>query len=163
VQRYNRNGARLAGLQFVIASKLGKHFIGRLDGAAIIHQTRHGPSLFFKDYNETDLRQAFWFWFFDFFYFCTSLYEYREILSKDRSIDHPRYEFWQSFLHNHSIRICFDVNGAVGASAGQETNFICFDVHIDAKVVHAYPVSAAEAVQMMGEGNIVISPFLLAC
>jgi len=97
VERYNRNGGRLAGFQFIIASKLGKHFIGNLDRGAITHRTRQGPSLFFKDYNETDLQQAFWLWFFDFFYFCNSLYEYREILSEDRSIDHPRYGFWQSF------------------------------------------------------------------
>lgn len=84
IEGYKRNGARLAGFQFVVASKIGKHFVGKLDRGTITRRTQQGPSLFFKDYNATDLRLAFWFWFFDFFYFCTSLYEYREILSEDR-------------------------------------------------------------------------------
>jgi hypothetical protein len=161
VERYFREGGRLAGLEFITASKFGKHFIAKMGRREIIRRIDQGPSLFFKDHNENDLQQAFWLWFLDFFYFCNSLYEYREILSDDRLIDHPRYRFWQSFLDDHSIRICFDVNGPVGASAGQETNFICFDVHMDAKRVHAYPVTGAEASKVMGEGNVVVTSTFL--
>jgi hypothetical protein len=48
----------------------------------------------------------------------------------------------------------------VGACDGELTSFLCYDIHIDAKIVHCYPVSEADAKRIMDGGEIVVNDWL---
>jgi hypothetical protein len=161
---YSYQAGRLSGLKFMTASERGKHFLPGARRPAVVRATATGPSLFFKDYGASDLREAFWLWFLMFFDFCGSFMEYRELLSPECSPPkHPRHQVWQNFLQEHQVRICFDTVASIGASAGEETHYVCFDVHVAAKTAHAYPVTRDEAVTIMGDGNIEALRFLSGC
>jgi len=62
----------------------------------------------------------------------------------------------------HQRRVCADVAGVIGAVDGSETSFIYFDIHLDTKAVHAYPISGDEASAIM-DGEIETANFLRGC
>jgi hypothetical protein len=46
-----------------------------------------------------------------------------------------------------------EARSLIGACEGEETPFACFDVHIDSKTVHCYPLSRNEALEMIANSR----------
>jgi len=155
---YDNRAGRLCGLHFLTPSKQGKHFVPNLSETEMLKRTRDGrPSLFFRDHNCDDLRFAFWQWFFVFFDVVT-FDEYEEIIQPGTALfGSPRGRQWDRFLRNPNgptWRICFENSQAVGASKGKLTPFLCFEIHLDNRVVHSYPITQEEASTMMGRDGV---------
>jgi hypothetical protein len=111
-----------------------------------------------ENYDSERLKSAFWAWFAAFFEGTTTELEYCRLLEEDC----PEYNttagvLWRRFLNEHHLRISMNTLRPVGASGGQLTSFICYDVHLGSKIVHCYPVTGIEAVDIMGEGELVIN------
>jgi hypothetical protein len=66
----------------------------------------------------------------------------------------PEAQLWRRFLSESRVRICMDALKPVGASNGELTSFICYDVNIDSKTVHCFPVSEADAKTIMGDSAV---------
>lgn len=52
---------------------------------------------------------------------------------------------WFKVLESEKCRIAFKTVGPIGASNGQETAFICFELNGSTPIMHAYPISSEEA------------------
>lgn len=156
---YSRAG-RLRGLHFLKPSEYGngKHFVPNLSEAKILERTSNGPSLFFRNYNHDDLRFAFWQWFFAFFDVVSSFDDYEEIVQPGTTLyGSPRGRQWDLFLRNPegpAWRICLENSQVVGASKGKLTPFLCFEIHLDNRTVHGYPITQAEASTTMGRDGV---------
>jgi hypothetical protein len=161
IEAYKKRAGRLAGLTFIRPSEHGKHFVLNANRKEVILQSRGGPSLFFKNYFSDDLKVEFWLWFLGFFDFIDSDESYRITVSGEGD-DYSRARVWNDFMCEHQRRVCADVAGVIGAVDGSETSFICFDIHLDTKAVHAYPISGDEASAIM-DGEIETANFLRGC
>jgi hypothetical protein len=53
--------------------------------------------------------------------------------------------FWDALMDNTHSRVAFWSSDAIGAVEGHPTNFLCFDIDASTPIIHAYPVSEAEA------------------
>jgi hypothetical protein len=153
---YDEQAGRLKGLVFQTPSEYGKHFVPNLDRTKTLSRTRKSHSLFFKNYSSAELKTVFWTWFFQFFDPVALLEDYEDLVTPDTNrYRSPQGRFWQKFLHSHHLRVCMEVRSLIGACEGEETPFVCFEVHIGSKTVHGYPISRTEALEMMGDGGIV--------
>jgi hypothetical protein len=72
----------------------------------------------------------------------------------------PLGKLWQKFLTLPCLRIAINTVNPIGASEGEPTSFLCYAIHIDARVAHAFPVSEAEAQRIMGGGDVQIADSL---
>jgi hypothetical protein len=59
---------------------------------------------------------------------------------------------WRKFLSASHLRIVVDTLKPIGASSGEMTTLICYDLHIDSKTVHCYPVSGDDSRIIMDGG-----------
>ena len=171
VELYLRRAGRLAGLSFLTPAEHGKHFRATVRKDEVAERSNGGPSLFWMNYSGTDLKSTFWIWFrmfFDsvlaeesdnFFLHPTIVYD-RVNDPNEKLYDTPAGRLWQKFLTLTNLRICMNTLRPVGACEGNLTSFLCYDIHIDAKVAHCYPVSEGEAHQIMDGGEIVINDWL---
>jgi len=72
----------------------------------------------------------------------------------------PLGKLWQKFLTIPNLRIAMNTANPIGASEGDPTSFLCYDIHIDARLAHAFPVSEAKAHQIMEDGEVQINDWL---
>lgn len=156
---YATRAGRLGGLQFLTPSEHGngKHFVPNLSEAQILERTRNGrPSLFFRNYRRDDLGSAFWQWFLYFFEEIASLGDYEEMIQPGTTpYNGLRGQQWHQFISEPKLRVCFENSQSVGASEGELTPFLCFEIHFANKTVHSYPVTQQQALDIMGRGGIV--------
>lgn len=51
---------------------------------------------------------------------------------------------WRELLGTNHVRLWVDVMERIGASAGQETELVCFDIDLSTPLAHAFPVLKAD-------------------
>jgi hypothetical protein len=163
VELYMTRAGRLKGLQFMRPADHGKHYIGDIDSAEMKRRTKHGPSLFHTNYSSDRLEQTFWYWFQ--MYFGMPQYDldvappYRyNGLMQDGSAQYatPEARLWRKFLNAPQLRIVVGTLESVGASRGEMTTLICYDLHLDSKIVHCYPVSDVDVRTVMEDGDVLV-------
>jgi hypothetical protein len=146
----NRAG-RLSRLRFLRPSEHGKHFIPGAEKLILQEGSRGPVSYFHTDYRSADLRTTFWSYFFMVFSPVGWLEVYEEMLSTGTDHNISYYgRLWHRFLQESQLRVALNCLRPVGASRGKETSHVCFDIHLNAKTVHAYPVDKSQAEQIMG-------------
>jgi hypothetical protein len=154
VERYDAAVGWLARLSFLQPSDQKKHFkISTKTLADAVIGSRDGPSLFAKDHSAAQLRRLFWSWFLEYF---------DEIADTDfhpDDCDDPdtilRFGILQRFFTDHHTRFAVDVSIEIGASDGEPTKFLCFDLERGSATAHAYPVSEEEARRIMSPGRVI--------
>jgi hypothetical protein len=154
-EMYKERAGRLAGIEFLTPSEHGKHFVPNLSEAKILERTRNGPSLFFKNHSSAELKAAFWQWFFWFFGTIVGYEEYEEMITPGTDLYRScRGRHWDKFIHNHELRICLENAKPLGGCEGEQSAFVCFDIHIDSRQGHCYPVAHSEALRIMGGDGV---------
>jgi hypothetical protein len=147
---YMKRAGRLGDLSFMTPSQHGKHFRAGRSEASTLAESKKGISLFFKDYGSVRLEETFWSWFLLIFDNVHDYYEYEEFLDPNEDLyKTPQSALWRRFLSDSNLRICTDTIRPVGACNGEPTSFLCYDLHIDARKVHCYPISGPEASRVM--------------
>lgn len=150
--------SRLYKLDFKTPAEHGKHFIQGLDEVQIISRTKHGFSLFLHNLDSAFVRQRFWDWAIHYFDDYCDRDSYRAMMDPDEDFySEEKAKLWRNLLSQPHTRLCWSFDAPIGASRGALTNFICYDIHIDARVVHCYPVTEAEARDIMGDAELVNS------
>jgi hypothetical protein len=134
---------RFTDLRYASREEYGKHLppLGsslppdRIDADA----RRRGESIFYRDIPPEEALTAFlnavWWSFSDDFM----------TAAEQKLLDRLLYE--------DNVRICFRCTGLIGSSKGEPTAFVCFELDATTPIVHAYPVSEAEARQI-NDGHI---------
>ena len=154
-QMYKKRAGRLVGLTFLTPSEHGKHFVPNLSEAKILERTRDRPSLFFKNHSSADLRSAFWQWFFWFFGTISCHEEYEEMITPGTKLyGSSRGRHWDRFIRNHELRICMENAKPIGGCEGEQSAFLCFDIHIGSRRIHCYPVTQSEALRILGSDGV---------
>jgi hypothetical protein len=149
---------RLYKLDFKTPAEHGKHFIQGLDEARTISRTKHGFSLFLRNLDSEFLRQRFWDWVIRYFDIYSDRDSYRAMMDPDEEdYNEEKAKLWRNLLSKTHSRLCWRFNAPIGASNGELTSFICYDVHIDTEVVHCYPVTETQAGEIMGDAELVNS------
>jgi hypothetical protein len=155
VTAYKRRSGRLADMKFLSQAEHGKHFVPPMFKSDVVERSRKGVSLFFSVHGPGLLRETFWHWFTWYFGDVLSLEEFQDLITPGtHEFNSVKGQVWQKFMKDHQLRVCLDAMSPVGATAGEETSTLCFDIHIDSKTVHSYPVSRVEAVQIMNSETI---------
>lgn len=175
VELYMKRGGRLSGLTFMTPAEHGKHFRATVPKEQVAERSKDGPSLFWVNYSSEQLKSTFWVWFQMYFdsvlvdessnFFVSPMIVYGQINDSDNEPDKDLYhtpvgKLWQKFLNDTNLRICMNTLQPVGACNGKLSSFLCYDIHIDAKTVHCYPVSEAEAERIMEGGEVVKNDWL---
>jgi hypothetical protein len=133
---------RFTDLRYASRDEYGKHLppLGSLlapDRIDDYSRTR-GVSIFYRDIPPGDalttfLHAVFW--------------SFSDTLTPDEQ------RLWDRLLYDNNVRICFQCTGLIGSSEGKPTVFICFELDATTPIVHAYPISEAEARQI-NDGHI---------
>jgi hypothetical protein len=171
VDLYMKRAGRLAGLTFLTPVEHRKHFRATVRKEEVADWSKGGPSLFWMNYSSDQLKSTFWLWFRMYFdsvlaeesenFFVHPMIIYDRVNEPDENLyDVPLGKLWQKFLGLTNLRICMNTLRPVGACEGELTSFLCYDIHIDARTAHCYPVSEAEANRIMEGGEIVINDWL---
>jgi hypothetical protein len=170
VELYMKRGGRLAGLIFMTPAEHGKHFRATMPKVQVAEWSKGGPSLFWVNYSSERLKSTFWLWFQMYFdsmladessnFFVYPMIVYDRVNEPDNEPNEDLYHtpvgrLWQNFLNDTNLRICMNTLQPVGACEGELTSFLCYDIHIDARTVHCYPVSEEEAHRIMEGGEVV--------
>jgi hypothetical protein len=154
---YETRGGRLHGLRFMAPTERSKHFIAGTSREQIVQRSKNGPSLFWENYSSARLQDTFWTWFSMNFDIITNYQQYLEFMDSDsREYGSPEAKLWRKFLSQVQLRICMNTLQSIGACEGLSTSFICYELHIDSKIAHCYPVSEAEAAKIMGDCEVLI-------
>jgi hypothetical protein len=155
---YLERAGRLNGLRFQSPRENGKHFKPWLKREDIPGATKDGPSLFWEDYSGGRLQGAFWTWFRMFFDFIPDNWRYMRLTDPQEDLyQSPVGTIWRRFLNEPSLRIAMDTLQPLGASDGELTHFVCYDIHIGAKTAHCFPVPEAKAKEIMGDASLLIN------
>jgi hypothetical protein len=171
VELYMKRAGRLAGIIFMTPAEHGKHFRATVPKEDVAERSKGGPSLFWTNYSRDDLRSTFWVWFRIYFdsvvaeessnFFVHPTIAYNWLIDPDeRLYGTPVGRLWHKFLSLTNLRICMNTLQPVGACDGELTSFLCYDIHIDAKIAHCYPVSESEADRIMEGGEVLINDWL---
>lgn len=171
-QLYETRARRLAGFTFLTPEEQHKHFRGTLPRKDIAPATKRAgggakrrPSLFLENHSSEQLKKTFWTWFGDYFdseladesagYVVDPASVYRDLIEPDGTLFlTPMGRLWRDFMSRKSLRISMGVLRDVGGCDGRLTSFLCYDVHIEDRTVHCFPVSEVEAKEIMGEGKV---------
>lgn len=68
-------------------------------------------------------------------------------ITRERLMEHFWYfldECWDSIISQHHVRLYEDALTIIGASHGEDTSVILWDIHVSNKVVHGFPVRPAD-------------------
>lgn len=117
------------------------------------------------------MRTLFWNWFRSYFdrvlcdasgnFFVSPMIMYGSLTEPEEYFyNTPLGKLWQKFLTIPNLRIAMNTANPIGASEGDPTSFLCYDIHIDARLAHAFPVSEAKAHQIMEDGEVQINDWL---
>jgi hypothetical protein len=63
-------------------------------------------------------------------------------------------------MDTDKCRIVFRSPGHVGASNGFSTEYFCYELEASTPILHAYPISEAEAKEICGDYSIVFTDYL---
>jgi len=141
VELYMKRAGHLSGLHFMTPAEHGKHFVPSIGEDEIIRRSTHWPSLFLQDYGSARLQATFWGWLSMYFDAIKTPAEYMMFMDlESTSYESPEAQLWRRFV----------------ASDGESSRFLCYDIHIDSKTVHCYPVTEAEAKRILGDAKILI-------
>ena len=153
VTLYMTRAGRLHGIRFMTPSEHGKHYAaGMTEENALQESSRKGISFFFKNCNGSALERGFWNWLCLEFQNVNNYEEYEEFLDpKEKRFQSPQAALWQRLLSETCLRICMNTPAPVGACDGRPTSFLCYDLHIDNRIAHCFPISEAEAERIMGD------------
>jgi hypothetical protein len=156
LELYKDRAGRLSSLNFTTPSERAtKHFVVGAEQNRVISATeKKTRSLFFSDYTSDQFRRAFWTWFRNYFEFAVAPGDYDEFVTGKKVCERERGKLWRRFLEESHLRIAMSTAGDIGASRGKATSFICYDILFDNKHVHCYPVSEAQAKEIMGTATI---------
>ncbi|MBD8548665.1 hypothetical protein [Sphingomonas sp. CFBP 8760] len=153
VTDYLARFGRFAGLTFNSPSQhnAGKHLRpGKRLEEMVAATTGGAAALFLHDHSADELRSAFWMWI-----------DFAFGLNTEASFAKPDEEnfamegagpFWRSFLTANSSRFALKSMAAIGASEGEATDCVCFDVSFGARTVHAFPVTERKALAINPPG-----------
>lgn len=131
---------RLGRLRFTRPSANGKHF-----SAAGPKMTTKNISYFYRNWKADTLANLFWSWFSD-------AMSVNEIPPREGPIAF-RFEvngLWDHFRVGRNFRIALDTCSAIGEQNGDRYQHLAIDLDLAACVAHGYPISAAEAEDIMG-------------
>jgi hypothetical protein len=162
VELYMKRAGRLKGLRFMTPADQRKHFVGNADPEELKRRSRNGPSLFFTSYSSHHLEKTFWYWFQMYLGLPLSQIDnpphlyYDFIEGRSEESNTPEARLWRRFLSDPHLRIVIDTMDPVGASKGEMTTLICYDLHLDSKIVHCYPVAPPDAARIMEGGNALV-------
>jgi hypothetical protein len=56
---------------------------------------------------------------------------------------------WEKLMNDTVSRIAFRCNGPIGASGGEPTDFICFELDAATPIVHGYPITEDQAMKIL--------------
>jgi hypothetical protein len=145
----NRAG-RLIGLGFMQPSEQKKHFNGSWSEQRSTIESERGTSYLFRNFESQVLERSFWEFMFHTFMDCVEdPSDYEEFVTPGGTLaDLPEAKLWNDFLTKESLRICVDTIRPIGATNGNPTSYLCFDIHIGSKLAHVYPMSEEEAQRM---------------
>jgi hypothetical protein len=159
-QHYFSRAGRLRRLTFLCRSQYGKHFKSGLDRESMIRESKGDVSYFFENEAPAALQTMFWSWFFRYFMVIRTYDDYVSMLtegSPDFFADQA--EIWRSVIERNTLQSRFRVVAQclrpIGASRGEATNLLCFDVHPDANSVHAFPIVLADS-HMVQRGRPIV-------
>lgn len=148
VELYMKRAGRLSGLVFMTPAEHGKHFRATVPKVQVAERSKGGPSLFWVNYTNEQLKSTFWVWFQMYFdsvladessnFFVYPMIVYGRLIESDNEPDEDLYhtpvgKLWQKFLNDINLRICMNTLRPVGACDGELTSFLCYDIHIDSK------------------------------
>jgi hypothetical protein len=149
-------------LTFLRPSQHGKHFKSGLDQHATIRESKGEVSYFFEDEAAATLQTMFWSWFFRYFMAIRTYYDYVAMLTEgtpEFCTDHGK--IWRSVIDRNTLQSRFRVVAQclrpIGASRGEATNLLCFDVHPDANTVHAFPIAPENSRLVLGGRAIAVA------
>jgi len=152
---YKKRAQRLYGLQFMTPEEHGKHFAGKMSQEEVLARSKNRPSLFWENYSSVRLKQTFWSWFETNFDIVTNYAEYADFMNPESDqYRTSEARLWRRFLENHSVRICMDALQPVGASKGKLTSFLCYDLNVDTKTVHCFPIGEGDAKLIMCDSAV---------
>jgi hypothetical protein len=153
---YKKRVGSLHSLRFMTPAEYDKHYSAGLSREQITRSSKNGDSLCLENYSGARLQDTFWSWFHLFFDIVTTDAEYMEFVNPEgAAYSTPEAKLWRRFLGS-KVRICMNTLQPVGASKGELTSFLCYEVNIDGKFAHCYPVPDAEAKRIMGDCGILI-------
>ena len=150
---------RLYDLNFMTpVQQAAKHAVKKLDESQILSGTKRGPSIFLRSLDSAYLRQQFWDWLICYFDAYADRESYHFMMDPDDEIyNDEKAKLWRGFLSQPHTRFSWRFDQPIGASRGALTSFVCYDIHLDTKAVHCFPVPEAEATEIMGDAPLVTS------
>lgn len=139
VDLYLNEIGRLGGIRFLRPSEYGKHY--SVKGP---RHTGQKISFFYSDWRSSTLANLFWSWFDD-----MMLVEVTP--PRTGPIDFLRdvSSLWERFRTGRTIRIAVDASAPLGVLNGTPLDHLAIDLDLSTKVAHAYPISEAEAAEIM--------------
>lgn len=137
---YLKGVGRLGRLHFLSPGEHGKHF-----SSAGPKMASRNISYFNKNWKSSTLSNLFWSWFSD-------IMSVNEIPSREGPID---FSFdvsglWDTFCCGRNFRIALDTCFEIGQQNGVPFRHLAIDLDLGACVAHGYPISGAEAEEIMG-------------
>jgi hypothetical protein len=158
---YKNRAGRLHAFRFQSPGETWKHFKPWIKREDVPGETNGKPSLFLEDYSSARLQQSFWTWFSMFFEIIPDEFRYMQLTDPHEDLYRsPHGTIWRRFLNDASLRVAMDTLLPLGASGGELTHFVCYDIHIGAKTVHCFPIPEAKAREIMGDAELVINDAL---
>ena len=148
---YAARSERLSRLTFLSPSHDGKHFKPNLSRDLAIDRSRGAASLFFVDHTPEEMKSAFCSWFYEYFGLCMRFCDFYPRDKDAYGYSERTFETWRRFEECSQFRIAFNTRTQIGGVNGEVSRHICFDIALDARRLHAYPVSREEAEQIMHE------------
>lgn len=106
-------------------------------------------SFFYTDWKSITLTNLFWSWFSD-------MMSLDDIPSRTGSIKFipDANGLWDSFCTSRRLRIAINTGSAIGMQNGVAFHHLAIDLDLAAAVAHGYPVSATEAIAIMGTSEV---------
>lgn len=151
---FRMRSERLSELRFLRPSHNGKHFRQNKKDEEIVKLSRTSHSLFFEDHTSEKIQRAFWIWFVDFFDTPITFSDYCQRNATPQNYSASALAIWGRFEIEPQFRIAVDCMRDLGAVKGCASRYVAFDVGLDARVVHAYPITQEEAEEIMHPAHV---------
>jgi hypothetical protein len=141
---YKSEIGRLGQIKFLRPSEHGKHF--SITGPK---PSSTNISHFCNDWQSGTLANLFWSWFDDM------------MMPDNSSLYEDSFNFlraagplWDRFCEGRNIRIAIYTSVSIGELNGVALKHLAIDLDLEVKVAHAYPITEAEAKQIMGPFDV---------
>ena len=97
---------------------------------------KRGNSLFYCDIPEADLLTAF-------------LHGIFFAFSDAENLSTAAESLWYKLLNEDVARIAFQCGVPIGATDGDSTEYICYELEAATPIIHGYPIAKAEALRIL--------------